>query len=257
MFYLTLPSNSSLQYYPENNASRFVTKLPQPQEYSGEYEVGLAEIQFNNTYFNIDKGTVYFTYTIPQQENNEDEVPPPIKTEMHEGLYESKKYFAHALNKLFEFLGTLPSGKRRIKCYYNQASKKASLTLYEPYGVIQLSEYLADILGLPSTLTGAGHFESDHLMDLNQNFKNVFVYCDLVQARPVGDAMVPLLRTLPPIDNKQDTVHHIFEKPHYIPLARFQFSTVEILLTTDTGKDISFDNGHTIVTLDFRRRRLT
>ena len=93
-------------------------------------------------------------------------------------------------------------------------------------------------------------------MDLDQNVKSLFVYTDLVQPRPVGDVVVPLLRSLPPVDKGKDTVFYLFEKPHYIPLARFQFDTVEILLTSDQGETISFDNGHCIVTLHFRRRAL-
>ena len=128
--------------------------------------------------------------------------------------------------------------------------------MYEDNSTLSLSDDLYHILKLPSTVTGVGTFEAEHMMDLDQSFKSVFVYSDLVHPRPVGDVVVPLLRTLPPIDKTQETVHHLFEKPHYIPLARFQFDTVEILLTTDKGEQIAFVNGHTIVTLHFRRRRL-
>ena len=153
-------------------------------------------------------------------------------------------------------LGSLENGKKRLKFYYNQATKKASLTIYEPGAGLELSDELFHILKIGPTLIGNAHFESSGLMDLDHKFKSLFVYTDLVQARPVGDKTVPLLRTLPPINKKQYTVHYLFEKPHYIPLARFQFDTVEILLSTDKGEKISFVNGHTIATLHFRRRRL-
>ena len=51
-FYMTLPSNSSTDVYPDNNPGHFYTKLPQTYFLSG-YEVGLAEIQFPNTYSNV------------------------------------------------------------------------------------------------------------------------------------------------------------------------------------------------------------
>ena len=130
------------------------------------------------------------------------------------------------------------------------------MTIYEPFGLLTLSTELSSILGLPPIMLGNASLGGQSLMDLNKNFKSVFVYSDLVHPRPVGDSMVPLLRSLPPINKADDIVHHTFEKPHYIPLARFQFDTIEILLTTDKGKEISFINGHTIVTLHFRQRRL-
>ena len=278
MFYLTLPSNSSLKYYPDNNASHFITKLPQTQDLNGEYEVGLAEIQFTNNYLNVRESHVHFTYKVTEKvvhpfPRDVEEVyeimrgsftepkveyvdKNVIKCEMNAGLYESNKHFISELNKLAEALGTLTNGKNKVKFHYNSASKKAGVILYEDNSTLSLSDDLYHILKLPATVTGVGSFKAEHMMDLDQSFKSVFVYSDLVHPRPVGDVVVPLLRTLPPIDKTQETVHHLFEKPHYIPLARFQFDTVEILLTTDKGEQIAFVNGHTIATLHFRRRRL-
>ena len=56
MIYLTLPSNNSMDYYPANNASHYYTKLPQTIDRSGDYEVGLSEIQFSNSCYNVEKG---------------------------------------------------------------------------------------------------------------------------------------------------------------------------------------------------------
>ena len=43
-FYVTLPSDSSAGYYPNNTVARFVTKLPERIRIEGDYEMGLAEI---------------------------------------------------------------------------------------------------------------------------------------------------------------------------------------------------------------------
>ena len=93
------------------------------------------------------------------------------------------------------------------------------------------------------------------MVDIHEDYKSMFIYCDLVTPRPVGDVMVPLLRTLPMVDQKREVIHAIFDRPHYIPLSRFQFDTVEILITSDLGQELSFPQGHTVVTLHFRRAR--
>ena len=51
-FYVTLPSNSSMQYFPDNKTSNFVTKLPRTLQLDGEWEVGLAEIVYPHTWYN-------------------------------------------------------------------------------------------------------------------------------------------------------------------------------------------------------------
>ena len=92
-------------------------------------------------------------------------------------------------------------------------------------------------------------------MDLNEDFKSVYVYSDFVSPRPVGDTMAPLLRIVPMSEKKKELVYRLYEKPLYVPLSRLPFNTTEILLTTDKGQPISFSSGSTIVTLHFRRKR--
>ena len=44
IFYLTLPSNSSMTTFPDNTVANFRVKLPQTLDLSGRWEVGLTEI---------------------------------------------------------------------------------------------------------------------------------------------------------------------------------------------------------------------
>ena len=48
-FYLTLPSNSSMDYHPENTLTNFVTRLPTVIDLEGSWEVALMEIQYPHT----------------------------------------------------------------------------------------------------------------------------------------------------------------------------------------------------------------
>src|SRR5271154_2756325 len=45
-FYVTLPSNSSMLYFPNNTLTRFRTKLHTPIILKGNYEVSLVEITY-------------------------------------------------------------------------------------------------------------------------------------------------------------------------------------------------------------------
>ena len=55
-FYVTLPSNSSMQYFLDNKTSNFVTKLSRTLQLDGEWEVVLAEIVYPHTWYNIREG---------------------------------------------------------------------------------------------------------------------------------------------------------------------------------------------------------
>ena len=59
MFYLTLPSNSSMDYFPDNTLTHFTTRLPQMIDLDGSWEIGLAEIQYPHSWHNIKKGEAW------------------------------------------------------------------------------------------------------------------------------------------------------------------------------------------------------
>jgi len=59
-FCLTLPSNSSMKYYPENTVAQFTTKLNNVIELEVDWEVGLAEISVHSRVENAFNDECYF-----------------------------------------------------------------------------------------------------------------------------------------------------------------------------------------------------
>jgi len=64
-FYLTLPFNSSMDYYPSNAVARYTTKLPQVTDLEGDWEVALAEISVPSPLPNATRDTHFFSYRLP------------------------------------------------------------------------------------------------------------------------------------------------------------------------------------------------
>ena len=201
--YLTLPSNSSLIYFPKNEAGHFITKLPQTQDFGGDYEVGLAEIQFSNNYQNVTNDSVWFEYEEPryaQEQSEHGDGRYSKRVMVPNGLYETNGQFINALNALVD--SEITEGtfldrekKKSIKFKYNPYTKKVSLFHYYAHGELRLSEALMEILGMTqTTFSGINVVEGKRIMDLNLRVKGIFIYSDLVQSRPVGDFVVPLLR---------------------------------------------------------------
>jgi len=60
-FYTTLPSNSSTEYYPENTAACYTTKLADTVELEGDWEVGLAEVSIPGAVYNVVANQCYYT----------------------------------------------------------------------------------------------------------------------------------------------------------------------------------------------------
>ena len=127
MFYLTLPSNSSMNHYTDNNASHHYTKLRQTVDLSGDFEVGLSEIQFSNSYCNVEKGECS-SYRTTEQHH----------IDVPEGSYDTGDNFIYVINNLIKSAVRKRSSEQgRIKFYYNRANKRASITIYERGGVVR------------------------------------------------------------------------------------------------------------------------
>ena len=57
-FYITLPSNSSLDDFPENTLTHYTTRLKTPLRLNGNYEVALAQILFPRNWKHTTDGII-------------------------------------------------------------------------------------------------------------------------------------------------------------------------------------------------------
>ena len=63
-FYVALPSNSSMDCYPDNSVARFTTKLNGVIELEGDWEVDLTEVSFPSDIENAADGHCYYNICI-------------------------------------------------------------------------------------------------------------------------------------------------------------------------------------------------
>ena len=60
--FLTLPSNLSMDIYPESKLSDYMVHLPKEINLSGSWELGLSEILYPNTWYSIDTNRCFIYY---------------------------------------------------------------------------------------------------------------------------------------------------------------------------------------------------
>jgi hypothetical protein len=54
--YITLPSDRSMSFFPNNTIAEFTTKLPETVTLDGDYEVALVELIYPFSFSNIQNG---------------------------------------------------------------------------------------------------------------------------------------------------------------------------------------------------------
>lgn len=234
-----------MDYYPDNRPGHFYVKLPQKINLPTDYQVALTEIQITNHHHNIERGTCSFSvFFYKINENTVNLTNNQLEYHVPCGQYIDNLEFIAALNSL----------DAPLTFHYEPITKRVTVKIHDNV-FVKFNPKLKSILGLGSEELSAltrNQIAGLAPVIINQEFKSIFVYCDLVAHRPVGDANAPLIRTLPPIYDRRDIVHHILERPYYIPLKLFNFDTVGIRIVTDRGTPINFKGGLTILTLHFK-----
>lgn len=287
-FYLTLPSNSSEKYYPNNTMTRFTTRLHSVIDLDGSWEVGLSEIIFTRSWPTISDFGTSFIVTCqycPDVDSETDDHVMHAKIDIQGGYYEKVEHVIYAMNdaisKAFvkislteqllrdgfekEELWLIQNTKKRLhskpwpKFEYHRIKNRLRVEMPSRM-TVSFSNVLSNILGLSKNQNHLINnndfpesFYGDRNCDVNVGINSLYVYCDILEHVPVGDTQSPLLRIVNAKGKPQETIHSIFDNPRFVPLRNKHFDSVEIDIRDCFGESISFEDGEVILVLEFRR----
>jgi hypothetical protein len=252
-FYVTLPSDSSANYFPNNTVARFITKLPERIRLEGEYEMALAEIIYPHTWYNVDnQDEKYWLAAIGVGRDN------ILKVDLPSGYYANGSAIATMLNR--EFSRSAPNVK--VEFTYNEVIDRFALSVQSTGPqVFGMSEELRRYMGFDlscfiSPDSKAFKTLAKRSFDANRALHLMYVYCDVATHTIVGDTKTPPLWVCNVTGNHGDTIRETFLHPHYVPVGRREFDTTEIAINNELGKPMPFQFGKSVVVLHFRRRHL-
>lgn len=253
-FYVTLPNNSSTDYFPENRSWSFRTKLAKPISLHGNWEVGLAEIQYPHTWNTVEQ-SLKLRYTMGDKDAATGkvfwwsaEVPP--------GQYPNVESVLETIHN-----NMVPDALQQIKFFYDKATRLVSLQCVNQCEVRFNDPLLPQILGFDynEQLAMKGQTRmhvAKRVPDLKLGHFGLWVYTDITAPVPVGDATVPLLRIVAVEGEDGDIVTKTYDRPHYVPVNQSHFDCLEVHISSDLGRFVSFEYGKVVVKLHFRPRRL-
>ena len=172
-FYLTLPSNASMEVYPNNKIGSYYVKLPLTIDLEGNWEVGLYSITYSNTW-----------YTLKFQQNHVYYSTDGGKSFWSSGIVDYGYYTS--MPELLESINTAMKkelGNTNITFSLNPRTHKVKVTMAKNH-YIALYGQLSKMLGF-----GGGDIkvqkssESPYVSDLH-NIASIFVYCNIVMSLP-------------------------------------------------------------------------
>ena len=271
--FLTLPSNSSMDIYPENKLSDYMVHLPKEINLSGSWEMGLSEILYPNTWYNIDtnqyyifyqRGDLEFVAVLPSGYYQQPQyIVRQILQEMRREFQNKNKTLVSegVLTQPIDFLFDLTYNPQTQLTTMSIQHKKGAPTTdrngtTKPDVVVTLSNELASILGFRETwYREIGEYTSVSVANVD-TVNAIYVYCNVIEHRTVGHTLAPLIGVLPVTGNPGAYVSKRYDKIQYHPVLKKNLSDIHISLRDDQGKPIRFRKGKVIVTLHLRPKKL-
>jgi hypothetical protein len=148
-----------------------------------------------------------------------------------------------------------------VKFTFSETIGRFSLSVRSPgshlFGMSEdLKLYMGFDLKTLALTTDKQYFGTiaDRAFDANRGLNLMYVYCDVASHAIVGDTKTPLLRVCNVTGKHGEVVRHTYDQPHYVPVGRREFDTIEIAINNEIGKPMPFEYGKSVVIVHFRRR---
>ena len=265
-----------MDYYPENKVSDYKTHLPKELVFTGpQWHVGLCEVFYPTSWYNVDsndfwvyfrRGDVSVMTTLPGGfYEHESGVVKQLLEAMKQDFEEKNKQLISdkTINKEEEFLFDMTYNTQTQLCTFHIAQNRSDsetstngFTTTIPYLTFRISERLANMLGfLQREFHEAGIYTSDRVVDID-TITAIYVYCDIIQYRTVGDSLAPLLSIIPVEGKSGARVSKRYETIQYHPILNRNISDIRITLRDDRGALVKFRKGKIILTLHFKQAQL-
>ncbi len=276
-FYITLPSNATdarsdgtaIAEGNRNTLAEFTVQLPQRVSVGMEFEVALCEILYPRSWYNL---LVTDDNLVMLHELDRSSKSPrwiDVQYTVPAGYYDTVQDMIIMLNSLitrFRFKNDILPGMVPMQFQWDRTTRRVALTRLNTDKTqcwLELPTKIRYMLGLTEdNMSSFNNIEESlpfvratYSPDMRGGFDAIYVYCDLVKNQMVGDSLAPLLRVVP-VEGKQDqVVCRTYPNPHYLPLQKTEFDSVEISIKDDQNRPVPFSSGKVVVKLHFKRKK--
>ena len=270
-FYLQCASGASMDIFEGNVISEYTVHLPTAIELTNDYEVGLCEIQYPNSWDNIRRGKnkIIFKAIV----GGKDELTS--ETEVPAGYYKSIDALVKTLQGIINVRGSRGKSKNTtylagLKVRYDSMRK---CVRFDARRFAQRGNERGEIItkNVSLTLTGdvsrlcgfnnnvvikAGSItESAFPATVSGGFHQMYVYCDIIHPQPHPDGEVNILRTIAVSgEAKHEYISKQYKNIYYIPVAKNIITNISFKILDNTGERIGFNFGKALIYLHFQPR---
>ena len=274
---MTLPSDSSRKQFPENRIGNYTTTLARQILLEGSYEVGLSEILLPAPKRAVTTEQ-FIAYGTLAEKNSKNKIiaysADAFGTFAAFDRAQRRRDYQEVdrLNyseKESKIIGILkpkiigePELQRELLPFsFILRDRRIVLKIQKNHFVTLLhADQLQNVFGFDQKKFEAMvdkplEFTADRDYTGPNNMYIMYIYCDIVEYGIVGDTLAPCVRCLPIVPTDDAPVVLRFENPHYVPVEKRVFSTIQVEIANDNGEEVRFNDGVSIIKLHFRPKK--
>ena len=274
--YVVVPSNSSMEYFPDNTLADFKVKLGKALVLEGDYEVGLSEIIYPHrrlTVQPLDASMTVHYWKRSRVTGHEKKLQSEKKftNDLESGKLKRKKYrllkFASKSilpAAIYEtpdvLLNALQEMRSEKLVDFAFTNGRFDIKFGNEVNRVDLSARLANLLGFskyeePFTIHTPGRAVFEPHWEGSTH--SLYIYSSIVDHQLVGDVVAPLLRVVcPDAERLGQTVSEKYIRPNYLPVNSNYIDTIDVQIRTTSGHLFPFLSGTPVVlSLHFRPRK--
>ena len=275
-FYVTLPSNASMETFPSNTQSNFTTVLAKTINLNDRYQVGLAEISYTQT-ININIGTMKIVQNNVKDENNGNMGEFMFDLSIDDCVTQDQ-LFVYLNNIITDYYKTIYIAKNKEKFkdlsamnekflidrnifmprFKSFTTPDTFLTVIMPANTsVIVTGPIAEVLRFekieerPEIGVISFYEPIDPVIHFCDNF---LLYTDIIADQLYGDVSSKIIRNVVPHGLHGDKVSISYESIHYVDLALTKINTININIRDAQGNFIHFNDklGKVVIKLHFK-----
>lgn len=250
-FYITLPSNASMDVYKNNVKSSFTTNLLVPLKLEGNWEVGLIKMIYRNSIISH----IGFIDFHNKWDNSFHSITLEVKE--NENLLNVFLNLENSMKEAHFLLSGALEGKKYFDLTIDKEKAMVSLHVSDPLE-FKFRGTIANMLNIsPNALFDSNKQFNITLRDLkiisNEAF---FIYTDIIEEQIVGDTKAPLLDTVSLKGLIDEAITIDIPNPNYVNVIKSDIASIHISIKDSEGENIHFTNlAKVIVKLHFRPKK--
>lgn len=260
-FYLFMASNANPDLYPDNTPADFHVKLPKTLNLNSNYEVGLVDILYVSSFYNVNDPDGYFMVEFKDSTKS-------LIVKLRGGDYTIKR-LTETMNKLIlenfpntpSDAGDVVNKKDReyiLKFGYDTSQNRIHFT-YSGIKSVKFSTPFSNILGFQSkrinckSNTGIHYAKYTTDQELGQYY--FYLYSDLVDFSVTSNTESQILRVFEKQGSFGEIINKSFKNIVYAKIRKQEVDELHFQLKKDDNKLVDFLKGKTALTLHIRRRK--